>query len=77
MTDYLTSTPIGVSVHMKSENPIFGADTTHILIDDLAGGPFLVLRQFEEGLKPGEIRLDLKELEAVLKVARKLIKAQK
>ena len=69
-------TPIGMSVHLPDESPIFGDDATHVLIDDDAAGPFIVLRQFGTEAKVGEVRLDIAELEAVLRAARRLIRAQ-
>ena len=69
-------TPIGMAVHLQDESPIFGEHATHVLIDDEAAGPFIVLRQFGEESKVGEVRLDIEELEAVLRAARRLIRAQ-
>ena len=69
-------TPIGMSVHLPDESPIFGEDATHVLIDDDAAGPYLVLRQYGREAKVGEVRLDLAELEAVMRAARRLIRAQ-
>ena len=68
-------TPIGMSVHLPDESPIFGVSSTHVIVDDDAAGPFIVLRQFTEHSKLGEVRLDIAELEAVLRAARRLIRA--
>jgi hypothetical protein len=69
-------TPIGMSVHLPDESPIYGESTTHVVVEDEAAGPYIVLRQFGEESKVGEVRLDLEELEAVLRAARMLIRAQ-
>lgn len=74
MTKYL-STPLSTSIHRPGQNPIFGECSTHVTVDDDAGGPFIVLRQCDDNIKPGKVRLDMEELEAVLKAARKLMKA--
>jgi hypothetical protein len=72
----LKITPIGMSVHLPDESPIFGEDATHVIVDDDAAGPFIVLRQFTDNSKLGEVRLDIAELEAVLRAARRLLRAQ-
>jgi hypothetical protein len=69
-------TPIGMSVHMPDESPIFGDSSTHVMVDDDAAGPYLVLRQYGNERKVGEVRLDIDELESVMRAARRLIRAQ-
>jgi len=69
-------TPIGMAVHPPDESPIFGEHATHVLIDDEAAGPFIVLRQYGSETKSGEVRLDIEELDAVMRAARRLIRAQ-
>jgi len=70
------ATPIAVAVHIQGESPVFGDSSTQVLVDDEAGGPFIVLRQCNSSTKPGEVRLDMDELELVIRVARRLMKAQ-
>ena len=66
--------PIKYSVFPKNENPIFSEFATHISIDDEAAGGFIVLEQFpDEGVQT--IKLDLPELEEILRLANKLITA--
>ena len=69
-------TPIGMSVHLPDESPIFGDSSTHVMVDDDAAGPYLVLRQYGREAKVGEVRLDIDELESVMRAARRLIRAQ-
>ena len=69
-------TPIGMSVHLPDESPIFGDSSTHVIVDDESEGPFIVLRQFTDHSKLCEVRLDIAELEAVLRAARRLLRAQ-
>jgi len=71
----IKSTPISISVHQKSDNAIFGETSTHVSVDDAGAGAFIVLTQCNDDIKPGVIKLGLDELEIVVKVARKLIKA--
>ena len=70
----LEATSITTSVHHEEDNPVFGESSTHITIDDEAGGPFIVLKQCHDYIKPGEVRLDMNELELICKVARKMVK---
>ena len=71
-----TTTPLCYAVHCQGTSPVFDDSTTHVLVDDDAAGPFIVLRQFGTESKVGEVRLDIEDLEAIVLVARRLIKAQ-
>lgn len=62
--------PIGYSVFREGESPIFGESATHVLVEDEAAGPFIVLKQSHE-LK--EMRFDLDELLAIADIAKRLI----
>lgn len=66
------SKTIAVSVYSSEDNPIFGETATHICIEDEAGGPFLVLKQYGEYMKAGECRFDPTELNTVTNAAKKL-----
>lgn len=68
-------TPISVSVHLKEESPVFGEATIHVSVDDEAGGPFVVIKQFDHSLEAGELKLDLEQLQKVCAVAKELIAA--
>lgn len=70
----MNTIPLKYSVFPKDENPIFGEFATHISIDDEAAGGFIVIEQFpDEG--PQKIKLDLPELEELLRLANKLMAA--
>ena len=71
------ATPLSVAVHYKGENPHFGESTVVVSTDDEAGGSFIVLRSHEENLEAGHIRLDMEQLEIIVKESRRLIKATK
>ena len=63
-----------VSVHTENEDPLFGESATHVCIEDEAGGPFIILKQMNDFIKSGEVRLELEELKAITKVADELMK---
>ena len=65
--------PLGVSVYRENENPIFGEGVTHIMIEDEAAGPFIILKQYtDEGTM--EIKLDFNEVDSVFDAIKKLEK---
>jgi len=66
-------TELAVSVHAPNDNPIFGVSSTHIRIEDEAGGGFIILSQSNEVNKPGELRFDIEELYIVYNEAVKLM----
>ncbi len=70
MTTY-KSTYISAAVHRVGDNPIINECSTTITICDEAGGAFISLTDSQ-----GEtIKLDPEELEMVVEVARKMLKA--
>ena len=62
------------AVHRDDSNPIYGEQTTHVSVEDEAGGAFIVLRQFSDHPKLGEVRLEMDELETILRVSRRLMR---
>lgn len=70
-------TIIGIAVHPPGDSPVYGEAATHVLLDDEAAGPFILLRQAHDGIKPGEVRLDPEELDAVYDAAKRLIKGER
>ena len=71
------TTPIGYAVHVHGTSAVFDDSVTQVLVDDDAAGPYIVLKQIgREANKAGEVRLDLDELEAVIRAARRLLRAQ-
>ena len=70
MTTY-KSTYIAAVVHQAGDNPIINEQSTTVTICDEAGGAFISLTDSQ-----GEtIKLDPEELEMVVEVARKMLKA--
>lgn len=62
-------TTLMVSVHPENENPVFGERSTHLRVEDEAGGPFLIITQCHDEIKPGEIRVDFEELTKIHEAA--------
>mgnify|MGYP003423653141 CR=1 FL=1 len=76
MTRRLLVTPITVAVHLDGDSPGYGDSTTHITVeDDGGGGGYVVIQQFVETAKPGEVRFDADELRVVAKQADIMVKA--
>lgn len=70
MTTY-KSTYLSASVHRAGDNPIINECSTTVTICDEAAGAFVSLTDSEGAT----IKLDPEELEIVLEVARKMLKA--
>ena len=77
MSEEWKATPMSVAVHYKGESPHFDDSSVVVSTDDEAGGAFIVLRSNEEKLEEGHIRVDMAQLELIVKEARKLINATK
>jgi hypothetical protein len=67
------TTTICVSVHSEEENPIFGETATQVMIDDDAAGPYIVLKQCNDSVKEGEVRIDFKEFDVIAGVVKTLM----
>lgn len=65
--------PITYSIFHDDENPIFGETATHIKLDDENAGAFLIIEQDMEGLKEGQVKIELEELEVICKLGREMI----
>lgn len=77
MTTY-SKTIIKVSVHVYDENPIFGEQSTHISLEDDAGGIYLKLTQCHDNIENGSVSFnDLAHLTAVYDAAKELLESQK
>ena len=64
------ATPMAVSIHSETDNPVFGETSIHVSVEDEAGGPFICIKHDDQ-----TISMDLPALELVLIEARKLINA--
>ena len=72
MTKFATTT-LKVAVHREDVNPVFGEGVTFVSVDDEAGGPFLVIEQHDEDVRPGTVRFDYEEFMAVAEAAKTLM----
>lgn len=69
-------TPLVVSVHRPTANPVFETGVVHVSIDDDGGGPYLKIEQQGSDLndlRSWQILLDFEEIEGVAKAAQALI----
>lgn len=60
-----TTTILSIAVHPETDHPVFGGSSTHVRIEDEAGGPFIILSQCPDNPVGGEIRLDFNEIELI------------
>jgi hypothetical protein len=72
MTKFATTT-LKVAVHREDVNPVFGEGNTYVRVDDEAGGPFLVIEQHDDDVRPGTVRFDYEEFLAVAEAAKTLM----
>ena len=71
----LITTITQITIHRDDSNPVFGSDLTRVTLDDNAAGPYLIVHQPDVS-EPGTLRIELDELEQVLKAARRLMRQQ-
>ena len=74
MTIKYNMTPLTISVHPEGHNPVFSECATHVSIDDLAGGPFLVFKQCRDDVDNGKVIIDFDEFDAIIDAV-KLLKS--
>lgn len=69
---YIT-TPISVSVHRETENPIYGEGVVTVTVMDESGGPFIsLLANDPNQSEPNRICMDVEQLSVITTVAREL-----
>ena len=61
-----------IMVYPKGE-PWFHELATEVSLEDEGGGYYVVLNQFPDDPKPGQVRLDPEELDAVYSAAKQLL----
>lgn len=59
------STITAMSIHMETENPLFGEGVFEVRIEDEGGGPFLILEQDEN-----HVRITFEEFDTLVKVVK-------
>jgi len=73
MTKSVT-TILTIAVHSPNSNPIYGAGTLHVSLDDEAGGVYITIKELSDN--QGVVRIDPDEVPLVFETAMKLL-AQK
>ena len=71
--DYVV-TPIVSTIHFRRDNPLYGESVIRVEIEDESGGGFIRLRSLQENMEPGEIEIDMEQLEIVVNTARDMLK---
>ena len=67
-------TVLGIAVHFDNENPLFGAQSTHVLLKDESGGGFVEIRQIRgDGKDGGSIELNPEEIDVVFNAAKRIL----
>ena len=66
-------TPVSVSVHLKTDSPIFGECATRVSVDDEGAGAFIRLQQTHDSTEKGTISVEFEELELIVRAAKELI----
>ena len=72
MSEFKT-TILQVAVHREDANPVFGEGVTYVRVEDEAGGPFLIIEQHNDDVRPGTVRMDYEEFLAVAEAAKMLM----
>jgi hypothetical protein len=72
MTTFKT-TILQVSVHREDANPVFGEGNTYVRVEDEAAGPFLIIEQHDDDVRPGTVRMEYEEFLAVAEAAKMLM----
>jgi hypothetical protein len=71
-----SKTIISVSVHLYDDNPIFGESSTHISLEDEAGGIYIKLAQCHDSTENGVISFnDIQHMTAVFEAAKELFES--
>jgi hypothetical protein len=67
------TTILQVAVHREDANPVFGEGNTYVRVDDEAAGPFLIIEQHDDDVRPGTVRMEYEEFLAVAEAAKMLM----
>lgn len=67
-----TLTTSEITIHRQDRNFSYGELNTTIRLEDETGGAFVVLHQ-SDSTTPGEIRLDIEEIELIAQAAKTLL----
>jgi hypothetical protein len=72
MTKSVT-TILTIAVHSPNSNPVYGAGTLHVSLDDEGDGVYITIKELINGLEQGVVRIDSDEVPLVFETAMKLL----
>jgi hypothetical protein len=72
MTKSVT-TILTIAVHSPDGNPVYGAGSLHVSLDDEAGGVYITIKELSDGSEQGVVRIDPDEVPIVFETAMKLL----
>lgn len=61
------STIVAASIHLESDNPIFGNSVVTVKVEDDAGGAYLVFHQCSDE-NEGQVTIDFEQFDEIVKV---------
>jgi hypothetical protein len=67
------TTILTIAVHSPNSNPVYGAGTLHVSLDDEAGGVYITIKELSDGSEQGVVRIDPDEVPIVFETAMKLL----
>jgi hypothetical protein len=70
------ATILTIAVHSPNSNPVYGAGTLHVSLDDEAGGVYITIKELSDGSEQGVVRIDPDEVPIVFETAMKLLAQQ-
>lgn len=68
-----TTKVIQINVYKDRDDPMSGDSVTQLIINDEGAGPYLEIRQSNEWVENGEIRLEFDEIDAIFNTAKRLV----
>jgi hypothetical protein len=72
MTKPIT-TILTIAVHSPDGNPVYGAGSLHVSLDDEAGGVYITIKELSDDSEQGVVRIDPDEVSIVFETAMKLL----
>jgi len=67
------TTILTIAVHSPDCNPVYGAGSLHVSLDDEAGGVYITIKELSDGSEQGVVRIDPDEVPIVFETAMKLL----
>jgi hypothetical protein len=67
------TTILTIAVHSPDGNPVYGAGSLHLSLDDEAGGVYITIKELSDGSEQGVVHIDPDEVPIVFETAMKLL----